>query len=119
MGDAGKGANPPFATADGKPVSPGSSGKGGRDFSQENRPQTGAETGGKNFNGASTGGRDFTKENRPQKPAPTLAGLPNTDNIPKGGKILMADPGPVSQKVSGTATPIKPATGPFKNLKGG
>jgi hypothetical protein len=103
---AGK-ANPPFTTADGKPVSPGGGGaSGARDFTKENRPQGGDEKGGASFNGNNSGGRDFTQESRPQPAMKTQAGLPNAETIPEGGKILKADPGPVSQKVSGTAQPL-------------
>ena len=107
-------AEPPFSSG-GKTTMASSS--GGRDFTQENRPQNGSETGGKSFNSNNSGGRDFTQENRPQTEAKAEV-VPNPQEIPSGhgGKHLQADPGPVSQKVSGTASPIhnKP---PFKGLK--
>jgi hypothetical protein len=110
-------ASPPFATSDGKPKSTGSSGgSGGRDFTQENRPQSGAETGGAAKQGGS-GGRDFTKESRPQSEAKPEV-VANPQEIPKGGKILLADPGPVSAKVAGTATQTGPSAKlPIKGMK--
>jgi hypothetical protein len=102
-------ASPPFATRDGKPVSPAETKGGSFDFPKEN---TGS--------GAKTGGRDFTQENRPQVAGKLPPGLPNTDTIPAGGKVLLADPGPVSRsaKAGGIASGIKPPRGPYKNLKG-
>lgn len=104
-------AAPPFATKDGKPVSPAETKGGSFDFPNTN-------TGG----GAKTGGRDFTSENRPQVAGKLPPGLPNTDTIPSGGKMPLADPGPVSRspKGGGTASTVvdKQARGPFKNLKG-
>lgn len=108
----GNKANPPFSNG-GKTVMAGSS--GGRDFTKESRPQTGAESGGKTFNSNSTGGRDFTKESRPQSTAKKEV-EPNPQEIPAGGAVLKADPGPVSKKVSGTVTGVD-GTKPFKSLK--
>jgi hypothetical protein len=85
------GAAPPFATKDGKPVSTGGNEGGARDFTRETNGGSGAG-----------GGRDFSKESRPQSEAKAEV-IPNSQEIPKGGKILLADPGPVSAKVSGTA----------------
>src|ERR1700722_14911564 len=78
-------ASTPFSTVDGKPQGQGTTGSGGHDFLTDPK---GTPTGG--------GGRDFTKENR------TQAGMkdgnpPNPNEIPEGGKILKADPGPVSK----------------------
>lgn len=95
-------ANPPFATKDGKPISPTSdTASGGHDFLTDN---TGS--------GPATGGRDFIKESRPQTEAKPEV-MPNGQSIPAGGKILLADPQPVSRKVSGTAEPINNPK-PFK-----
>ena len=94
-------AAPPFATSDGKPVSPsGNTASGGHDFNRE--PQTGSAAG---------GGRDFTKESRPQSEAKQEV-VPNPQEIPTGGKVLLADPGPVSAKVAGTAQHVEKK--PFK-----
>jgi len=67
-------------------------------------------------NAPKTGGRDFTKEKRPQSEAKPEV-VPNPQEIPAGGVILKADPGPVSAKVTGTATPPGATRSPFK-LKG-
>jgi hypothetical protein len=106
------GAEPPFSIG-GKTV--GASTSGGRDFTKENRPSAGAESGANSFNDNNSGGRDFTKENRPQTDAKKEV-EPNQQEIPAGGPILKADPQPVSKKVSGTAPgPQEPK--PFKSLK--
>lgn len=73
----------------------------------------GTYTGSHNFltdpkgSGPATGGRDFSKENRPQTQAKPEV-QPNTQEIPKGGKILYADPGAVSDKVGGSCEQKKP-----------
>lgn len=91
-------ANPPFATKDGQPANQGQSASGAHDFVRD--PKGSA---------ASTGGRDFTRESRPQSEArPEVAG--NPQEIPAGGAILKADPGPVSVSVSGTAAGPQPAS---------
>jgi hypothetical protein len=97
-------AAPPFATADGKPVNPSGGSSGAHDFLVD--PKSSAAPG---------GGRDFTKENRPQTEAKPEV-VPNPQEIPMGGKILKADPGPVSKKVSGTAPGPQPPS-PMKNMK--
>lgn len=110
---SGDKANPPFSNG-GKTTMAGSS--GGRDFSKESRPQGGAESGGKSFNSNNSGGRDFSKESRPQSEAKQEV-KPNPQEIPAGGQILKADPGPVSSKVSGTAPGVSGGKAPFKGLK--
>jgi hypothetical protein len=98
-------ANPPFATADGKSTSKGASGS--VDFVTDATA------------GASGGGTQLEEvlQNRPQPAYKAQVGLPNTASIPAGGKDLKADPGPVSQKVSGTAMPIGKVPRPFKGLR--
>lgn len=99
-------AAPPFATSGGKPVNPSGSNKGGgRDFLTD--PAGGSNKG---------GGRDFTKESRPQTDAKPEV-VPSKGEIPEGGKDLMADPGPVSKMVSGSAMGIDGGPKPFKGLK--
>jgi len=111
-------AAPPFATSDGKPkMTASTGGSGGRDFTKESRPQSGDETGGAAKNSNNTGGRDFTKESRPQSEAKPEV-VPNPQEIPAGGKVLQADPGAVSAKVSGTAEHTTPTSKlPVKGLK--
>jgi hypothetical protein len=107
MAQSGKMANtaaPPFATKDGKPAGQGQTAGGGHDFVSD-----------KQGDATASGGRDFTKESRPQSEAKPEV-VVNPQEIPAGGKILMADPGPVSAKVSGTAQHVQKA--PFKGLKG-
>lgn len=101
------GANPPFATSDGKPQNQGTTSKGAFEYPKDNA------TGG----GDKSGGRDFTKESRPQPPMKAQPGLPNTDNIPdgQGGKILQADPGKVGASASGTSGGVQGA--PHKPFK--
>jgi hypothetical protein len=106
------GAEPPFSNGG---SNMGSS-SGGRDFTQENRPQGSAEDGGKSFNSNNSGGRDFTQESRPQSDAKAEV-VPNPQEIPSGGKVLKADPGTVSAKVSGTALSPTGQRLPAKNLK--
>lgn len=101
-GNSGNGASPPFATKDGKPTNQGTTG-GGNDF-LTNPTGTGDKSGGKDF---------LADGNRKQ---PAFKEPANPDSIPAGGKILKADPGPVSKKVSGTATAIANKT-PFKLSK--
>jgi hypothetical protein len=108
--------HPPFATSGGKPITPTTGKGGGFDPLKD---ATGGEKGGghdfltdpKGSSEAAGGGRDFTKESRPQSEAKPEV-VPNPQEIPKGGKILFADPGPVSAKVSGTAQHVEKK--PFK-----
>jgi len=95
-----KNAAPPFATSDGKPVTPSGNEGGAHDFLTD--PKGGSCQG---------GARDFTTESRPQSEAKQEV-VPNPQEIPAGGKILLADPGPVSAKVSGTAQHVEKK--PFK-----
>lgn len=106
-GNSGNGASPPFASKQGKPANQGSGG-GGNDFLTNN-----AGTGPKG------GGKDFIAEgNRPQKAASADPdGTINAQSIPAGGKILLADPLPVSKKVAGTAAGVSGGKVPFKSLK--
>lgn len=74
---------------------------------------SGAASGGHNFltdNSSPPGGqgRDFTKESRPQSEAKD-ENQPNSAEIPAGGKLMKADPGPVSSKIAGDAKGIAPA----------
>lgn len=78
----------------------GSGSNGGRDFTSENRNQGGEGGSGAGRNNG--GGRDFTKESRPQSEAKAEV-VPNSNEIPTGGKDLKADAMPVSAKVAGTA----------------
>ena len=95
-------AAPPFATPDGKPVSPSSNVKGGgHNFLTDPKGNP----------SAAGGGRDFTKESRPQSEAKPEV-TPNPQEIPAGGKVLLADPGPVSANVAGTAQHVERK--PFK-----
>ena len=109
----GNKAEPPFSNG-GKTTMAG--GSGGRDFTKENRPSGGAESGKDSFNSNNGGGRDFSKESRPQTDAKQEV-KPNPQEIPAGGVILKADPGPVSSKVSGSAPGITGDKAPFKGLK--
>jgi hypothetical protein len=99
-------ASPPFASADGKPVNPSGGASGGHDFVTDPKSHSPA-----------TGGRDFTKESRAQ---PAVAESQDQtiapESIPAGGRILKADPMPVSKMVSGTAEGPGQRT-PFKGLK--
>lgn len=97
-------AQPPFGNGKGATQS-GSSSSGGHNFLTE--PST---------KSTMSGGRDFTKESRPQSMAKQEV-VPNPQEIPAGGVILKADPGPVSAKVAGTACSIGSCPNPFK-LKG-
>lgn len=95
-------ANPPFATQDGKAQGQGTGSSGAHNFLKDPKSHASA-----------SGGRDFTKESRPQSEANAEV-VPNPQEIPAGGKILKADPGPVSQKVSGTAAGVDGGRKPFK-----
>jgi hypothetical protein len=99
-------ANPPFATADGNVKNPTGGASGAHDFVTDPKSHS-----------PSTGGRDFTKESRPQPgPVESADSTICPESIPAGGRILKADPMPVSKMVSGTAQgPAQPT--PFKNLK--
>lgn len=103
-------ANPPFATKGGTPIQPSGGASGAHDFVKD-----------PNGSGSQTGpGFDVTKQNRPQSEADGkgAAGLPNTQEIPAGGKILKADPpGRVTQTMAGGRAGATPTAGPFKNLK--
>jgi hypothetical protein len=91
-------AAPPFATKDGLPQAQGTGG-GGHDFVKEpTSPGSGT-----------AGGFDPTKMSRPQSEAKPEV-VPNPQEIPSGngGRILQADPGPVSATVSGTASGPQP-----------
>jgi hypothetical protein len=111
-GKSGGGASPPFATPGGKPSNQGTtSGGGGFDFLKDPTSKEGA-----------TKPADLIAEgNRPQPAYKALPGLPNAESIPAGGKILMADPGPVSKAANsaggGVAVGVQGAATPFKNLK--
>jgi hypothetical protein len=88
---------PPFATSNGQPAATGGGASGAHDFIKNplgNAPRT--------------GGRDFTKESRPQSEARREV-FGNPQEIPVGGEILKADPGPVSAVVSGDAPGPQPA----------
>ena len=97
----------PFSSRDGKPTNQGTGGSGGHDFLTDPK---GTSTG--------AGGRDFTKENRPQTGAKD-GNPPNPESIPAGGKIYKADPGPVSKTANGngvnTGSPAERK--PFKGMK--
>jgi hypothetical protein len=96
----------PFATKDGNTKAPAKGGSGGNDFLTD--PQGKGTKGGVSF--------DPMKQSRSQPKMSAQAGKPDAASIPSGGKILLADPGAVSKKVSGTAAgPIEPK--PFKGLK--
>lgn len=61
------------------------------------------------------GGRDFTRESRSQSEA-TPEVVPNPQEIPAGGKILMAEPG--GANVTGDTSNTPTATPrPFKSLR--
>jgi hypothetical protein len=78
----------PFSTRDGKPTGQGQGASGGHDFLTDPK-------------GSGSGsGRDFTKENRPQTGMKD-GNPPNPDQMPAGGKILKADPGAVSKTAKG------------------
>lgn len=109
-------AAPPFATSSGQPKMPAASSAGGRDFTKENRPQSGGETGGAAKNSNNSGGRDFTKESRPQSDAKPEV-VCNPQEIPKGGVHLFADPGPVSSKISSAEHTGPSSKLPVKGLK--
>lgn len=101
-------AAPPFATRDGKPITPASGGSGAFDFLAD-----------KDASGIPhTKGLDFTTANRPQVKKADPPGLPDRASVPAGGKIIHADPKPVAQKASGPAPTIGSIPKPFKNLKG-
>lgn len=95
---SGNGKTAPFGDGKGKPTDHAS---GGHDFVKD--VKGGGETG---------TGCDFTKESRPQSMAKAEV-VPNPQEIPAGGKDLKADPGPVSQKVAGTASGPQPRK-PFR-----
>jgi hypothetical protein len=97
----------PFSTRDGKPTGQGTGASGGHDFLTNPK---GTSTG--------SGGRDFTKENRPQTGMKD-GNPPNPDQMPAGGKILKADPGPVSKtaKGNGMVTGSPDERKPFKSMK--
>lgn len=100
-------ASPPFATADGKPVNPSGGASGAHDFVTDPKSHS-----------PSTGGRDFTKESRVQPPVKDSQDTTiSPESIPAGGRILKADPMPVSKMVSGTAQGVTPAKMPFKGMK--
>jgi hypothetical protein len=113
-------ASTPFSTADGKPINPQPGAKpadllvtptgsgvksGGRDFTQENRPQSATET---------PGDRTPWMQSRPQ-----TAGSPeervNPTSIAPGGIVMKADPGKASRGIGaqGLDRPV-----PFKNMNG-
>jgi hypothetical protein len=98
-------ANPPFATADGKPANQGTGSKGSFDFLSD-------PTG----DSAKTGGHDFTQDNRPQTGIKD-GNPPNPQSIPAGGKILMADPLSVSKTQKGNGMTTDQGHKPFKSLK--
>lgn len=103
---ADKSASPPFATSDGKPVNPPGGGGGGHDFTTDPKSHSPA-----------TGGRDFTKESRPQPPVKDSQDTTICpESVVAGGRILKADPSPLSKKISGTAEGPGQRT-PFKGLK--
>ena len=100
-GKASSGPNPPFS--DGKGGGPGAStASGAHNFLTDPKGS-----------GPATGSRDFTKESRSQSEASEEV-KPNPQEIPTGGKVLLADPGPVSAKVSGTAQHVEHK--PFKGM---
>ncbi len=96
---SGDGKTSPFGNGQGATAA-GASG-GGHDFTTDPKSS-----------GAGGGGRDFTKESRPQTEAKVEV-IPNAQEIPAGGKVLRADPGPVSRAFSGTAAGVSPPK-PFK-----
>lgn len=89
----GNGKTSPYGNGDGATTAGPNS--GAHDFIKDPSTTQGA-----------SGGRDFTKESRSQSEASPEV-TPNPQEIPAGGKILFADPGPVSSKVSGTASHIE------------
>lgn len=95
----GDGKTSPFGNGKGATMA-GAAG-GGHDFTKE--PESHAP---------SSGGRDFTKESRPQSMARAEV-VPNPQEIPAGGKVLKADPGPVSKTVAGSAPGPQPPK-PFR-----
>jgi hypothetical protein len=101
-GNSGNGQTPPFASSDGKPTNQGTGASGAHDFLTDPKGS-----------GPAAGGRDFTKENRPQSEAKPEV-VPNPQEIPTGGKILKADPGPLSRTVSGTAAGVDGGKKPFR-----
>ena len=60
--------------------------------------------------GSSGGGNSNVMESRPQKMG---ADTVNTESVPAGGKLLLADPGPVSANISGSAARVGQIA-PFK-----
>jgi hypothetical protein len=62
-------------------------------------------------------GPGMIAKDRPQSEAKAEV-VPNPQEIPSGngGKILLADPGPVSKDVAGTASGVNTQT-PFKGLR--
>lgn len=94
-------SNPPFGNGKGATTEAGSY-SGAHDFVTD-----------PGSNAPAPKGRDFTKENRPQSEARPEV-VPNPQEIPAGGKILKADPGPVSAKCSGTAVGVSGAPKPFR-----
>jgi len=101
-GEAGKVS--PFGNHRGNTMG-GSNVSGGHDFLTE--PHSGED---------GTPPRDFTKENRPQKSGDNGA---NPQEIPKtmGGKVLKADPTPVSAKIAGPAMRVGSVKAPFKGMR--
>jgi hypothetical protein len=101
----------PFSTRDGKPTGQGTGASGGHNFLTDPK---GTSTG--------EGGRDFTKENHASGSLGSKDD-PNPQEIPAGmgGKILKADPGPVSKtaNANGMLSTGSGSTGkpPFKGMK--
>ena len=97
----GDGKTTPLGDGNGGAGAGGSTDKS-PDFS---KVTTGGQTGG--------GGRDFTKEHRSQTANATQEVGPNPQTIPAGGKILLADPRPVSAVVAGSTG----TKSPFKGMR--
>jgi hypothetical protein len=97
---SGNGSSSPFGNGAGGDASGGGS-NGGHDFVTDPK-------------GTSTGAapRDLLNTSRPQQANSEGMGC-DPDSIPAGGRILLADPSAVSQKVGG---PVQSGV-PFKNLK--
>jgi hypothetical protein len=98
-------ASPPFATKDGKPQGQGSGSSGAANFVTDANSKVGDKT-----------GPGYLMKDRPQSEARPEV-VPNPQSVVAGGKILKADPGPVSAKVAGTAASIPSVPRPFKGLK--
>lgn len=106
-GTPGNGANPPFGNGNGATQKSGAS-SGAHNFITD--PKS---------NSPATGGRDFSKESRPQQMRKPSPGYPNTQEIPTGGTMPLADPGPVSKSVSGNAGGVQGVSQKPFRVKGG